>query len=334
MTEDTLPDELTEGEWLARRKEGLGGTDVAAIVGVHPWRSPLDVYAEKLGLVDPQPTNVNMRYGSAVEGFVLDEYGRETGQRVIRLGRRMWKHKDIVIWQGTPDGLVVDGPGVEAKTVSFSQRSKWGDELGSDDVPQHVRCQVTWYAPLLEREIMDVAVWFSGVEFSMYRVPRETALVEALSEAAQRFWRDHIIAEVPPPLDASKAAEAYLKKMFPANALGPKAATPEEEILLLQLWNSRMTTKIAKDMEDTLENQVKAIIGEHEGIETERIRALWKRTKDGVKVDWEAVVGEIRRQLDVLPHDVPFTDSLLDEIVQQHTAPKPGVRRFTFNVKE
>jgi putative phage-type endonuclease len=312
---EKLPPELTEEEWDATRGKGLGGTDVAAIVGVHPWRSPLDVYAAKLGLVDRPEANANMRFGTAMESFALDEYGLATQQKVVKLGRRIFVHPDIEIWRGCPDGLVPAGPGVEAKTVSWSQARHWGEE-GTDEVPDWYRVQVEWYMPLLRRDVFDFAVWFAGVRFSIYRVEREQALLDALADSAQRFWRDHILTQRPPPLDASRGAEAYLKAMFPRELVAARETTASEEQLLMDLWAARLRTKMQQEVEDTLENRVKAIIGEAAGIESPSHCALWKRTKDSVKVDWETIARKLKPPA---------------RLIQDYSEPKPGVRRFTIN---
>jgi putative phage-type endonuclease len=321
MEEEKLPEELSEEEWLARRKQGLGGTDVAAIVGVNPYRAPFDVYCEKMGLVDAQPPNDQMEYGRHNEAFALRLYRKYSGHdNTLTLGRRLFHHSDIPLWLGTPDAIVPHGgPGVEAKTASYyQQKLHWG-EPGTDEVPDWYRIQVEWYMPLVSRDVFDFAAWFAGTNFEMYRVTREEVLLEQLAEAAKRFWRDHILAQHPPPMGAGAAAEAYLRKMFPTELSMAREATPDEEAALMQLWQARATTTTAQQIEDALENQVKALIGEAAGIEGRLFRALWKRTKDGTSVNWKAIARELNAP---------------EDLVRRHSEPRPGVRRFTFNEKE
>jgi predicted phage-related endonuclease len=43
---------MTERErWLAERRKGIGSSDAAAILGVHPYKSAYAVWAEKTGLI-------------------------------------------------------------------------------------------------------------------------------------------------------------------------------------------------------------------------------------------------------------------------------------------
>ena len=41
---------LTEQEWLAYRRRGIGGSDVAAIFGISPFRTARDLYDDKLNI--------------------------------------------------------------------------------------------------------------------------------------------------------------------------------------------------------------------------------------------------------------------------------------------
>ena len=37
----------TKEDWLRFRKTGIGGSDMAAIMGLSKWKSPLDIWLEK-----------------------------------------------------------------------------------------------------------------------------------------------------------------------------------------------------------------------------------------------------------------------------------------------
>ena len=41
-------DGLDRADWLAVRRQGIGGSDVGAILGLDPWKGPLDVYVDKV----------------------------------------------------------------------------------------------------------------------------------------------------------------------------------------------------------------------------------------------------------------------------------------------
>ncbi len=62
----------------AERKDGLGGSDIGAILGMSKYRTPVDVWAEKTGRAAPAESNLAMRFGTYAEQFVAEEY---TAQR-------------------------------------------------------------------------------------------------------------------------------------------------------------------------------------------------------------------------------------------------------------
>ena len=38
---------ISQIDWLKERQKGIGGSDVAAILGMSPWRTPYQVWEEK-----------------------------------------------------------------------------------------------------------------------------------------------------------------------------------------------------------------------------------------------------------------------------------------------
>lgn len=59
-------------EWLALRKTKITATDTGVILGLNPWKTPLMLWEEKLGLREPQAENEKMREGKRLEVEALD----------------------------------------------------------------------------------------------------------------------------------------------------------------------------------------------------------------------------------------------------------------------
>lgn len=80
------PEVLTRAEWLAKRRELITASDVAAILGEDVFgRSQLSVYAEKVEGVELVPT-VRMRRGIRLEPYIAGEYAEVTGRPVFGAG--------------------------------------------------------------------------------------------------------------------------------------------------------------------------------------------------------------------------------------------------------
>ena len=75
----------THEEWLAIRQTGLGGSDIAAALGVSPWKTPVELWMEKTGQkTDDAGNPLLLDIGSALEDLVAKNYETKTGRSVER----------------------------------------------------------------------------------------------------------------------------------------------------------------------------------------------------------------------------------------------------------
>ena len=58
-----IPLEQGSAKWLEYRKSKVMATDSPILLGSNPWRTPIELWEEKLGLREPQPLNDAMRRG-------------------------------------------------------------------------------------------------------------------------------------------------------------------------------------------------------------------------------------------------------------------------------
>ena len=68
--------------WHQARLHGLGASDTAAILGLSPWRTPKQVWAEKLQLVEPEDAGPAAEAGLRLEPFLARWYQDRTGHRL------------------------------------------------------------------------------------------------------------------------------------------------------------------------------------------------------------------------------------------------------------
>lgn len=79
---------LTEQEWLAYRRQGIGGSDVAAILGISPFRTARDLYDDKLNIasaVDDTGNWVALEMGHLLEPLVAQIFTKKTGLEVFQM---------------------------------------------------------------------------------------------------------------------------------------------------------------------------------------------------------------------------------------------------------
>ena len=56
-------------EWLKERQQGIGGSEVAAVLGLSKWSTPFDVWLEKTSPIENAPPNLAMQLGTFLESF-------------------------------------------------------------------------------------------------------------------------------------------------------------------------------------------------------------------------------------------------------------------------
>ena len=283
-------------EQLALRQGGIGGSDIPAIVGLDPWRTPLDIYLQKVGLVDPPETNEAMDLGNRLEPVVAEIYAEREGA-LVAPPASIYRHPEHSIALGNPDRLVWlpgDKPespskGLEIKCRSIRNRDRWGDP-GTDEVPEEVALQGHWYGMLCGVPF-DVAVLLGGQTVQIYRLQRDEELEGQLLEIALKFWRDHVEPRHP-PLDGFLTRDA-LERLWP-KALAPlRRATADEIDLGLDLARVRKELKKYQEAEERIAARLCASIGEDAGIESEEFRATWKKTASG-GTDWKGLAESLR----------------------------------------
>lgn len=218
----------------SERQQGLGGTDVSAIVGMSTYRAPIDVYLEKRGELAPQEQTWRMRLGQIFEDAIAQAYSEQTGRRLARMG--VVFHKSYPFLYVHPDRKVIGEPGlVECKKT-----------VGPAELTPAWTVQAQWQMALTGRLWVDVVV-FNGHEPEALRVERDQDLIASLIEAAVGFWNDHILAGTPPPPDGTEAYRDYLARLH--EPVEEERTATAEQVRLLDEYRAASEQRAAADGE-------------------------------------------------------------------------------------
>src|SRR6266550_2596225 len=182
-------------EWLAARRTGIGGSDAPAVLGLSPWRTPFEVWAEKTGdlTVDEREPNEAMNWGTILERAILNEYSRRSGVETVEVG--LLRHPDLSWMICSPDAVAADRI-VEIKTTRSS--SGWGDQ-GTDEIRLHYLVQVHHNLIVSGAPLADVAVLIAGSDYRIYHVEPHDALYAQILDQDAAFWASVQALEPPPP---------------------------------------------------------------------------------------------------------------------------------------
>lgn len=192
--------------------QGIGGSDIAVILGLNKYRTPLDLWKERKGLKEPFQGNLSTRIGLALEPQNIAEYKDRTGNPVA-----MYESAVDGWYRRSPDGLVFKDnvPTIvyEGKTsFSFGANRMFGPESdGQDGVPESYQLQVQWYMakPFGQTIVGEchVSALLTGPDHRLYTVHRNDELCRDMLQVAEHWWGAHIVGDIPPEAGAGDHAD-------------------------------------------------------------------------------------------------------------------------------
>jgi putative phage-type endonuclease len=257
----------TRAEWLADRQTGIGGSDIAAILGLSKWRTPLDVYLDKRGESAPQDENEAMHWGNVHEAAIRSHYEAVTGRTVTVPGMI---RGEATYQIANVDGITNDGRVLEIKTARYPDG--WG-EPGTDQVPVAYLLQVQWYMLVTDIPVADVAVLIGGNEFRLYEVPADPELQEMMETAAAEFWQCVVNGTPPAPASLAEVQQFYGSKS------APTAVEAGADIIAAHAELVDLKDKIAEleARESDLKAAIMICMGENDTLTADgRTIATWK----------------------------------------------------------
>jgi len=300
----------------------ITGSIIPAIAGLDRFNTPMDIFMKLSGLVDPQEQTWPMTLGIEQEELIATWVARETGLNFVEYPST---NHPIYEWAaGSPDRVVLtDGivtQGLECKFRGERLLAEYG-ESGSDDVLESDMAQSCFYMGIFPQvKKWYVAVQFSNRERRLFMIQRDEELIDQFYEIGREFLENHLIPQVPPPIDGSESSRRYLNYRYPREQ-GPILEPTDEDILdlICGLKDDKADLKRIEADIAGKENQLKSIIGDCAGMKGEWGKIYWKKNKDSQKVDWEGLANFL------LPCLSPEKKKAA---LIKYTTQKPGARVF------
>ena len=233
MAYEIVADSIEDREhWLAKRREGIGGSDIPAILGLSEWQSPLSVYVDKLGLNDDGGAREAQEWGLLLEPLILTRWGQQTERAVERAGKLL-RSKEIPFAQATLDGVQhvvkprAKGPGGRWTKGSVQIKNYGGYLKWSDAVPPDVWAQCQWEMGVAEYPFCSAVALLNGNKLVWADIEFDDRFFSTIAvPAAEEFWV-RVQSGIPPAPDGSDISHAALKKLYP-NDLGTTVELPPE----------------------------------------------------------------------------------------------------------
>lgn len=245
---------MENAQWLEERRKGIGGSDVAAIMGMSPWKTPYQVYQEKRREVQDWSGNEATDWGKRMEPAIRQWYSDTTG-RAVRLPEGILVHNKYPFMLATLDGFTDDRRVVEIKTARSPKG--WGDP-GTNEIPDYYLLQVQHYLVVTGFEVCDVPVSIGGASPELYEVPEDQELQEMIIDACASFWVRVQNENPPDPVTYSDAVQRFGK----VPATGLVFATESDIVIINDLVAVQKQISALKESEEDLKGQIIAALGD------------------------------------------------------------------------
>jgi putative phage-type endonuclease len=202
--------------WHAARANGVGGSEVAPILGLSPFESRFSLWHRKKGTIPPLDLKDEMEWGIRLEPTIAQKYAdAHPDLTVVDCGT--YRHKDRP-WQiANPDRFTLDKGGRLVKPVEIKY-SLYGDgfgEPGSDQIPHHYWTQAQWYLDTLGLDEIDVAVFIgASATYAEYTIKADPADQAFYREQVKDFL-DDLGTGTLPNLDGHEATYQAVKELHP-----------------------------------------------------------------------------------------------------------------------
>lgn len=271
--------EMQHDDWLDWRRKGLGGSDIAAICGMSRYKSPMEVYLDKLGEIPPIPDNPKMKAGRIIEPVVADWFAEETGMKVIKQNA-IFQHPNHPHMLANIDRwLPGQNAGLECKNTAEYCRGDWEGTTA----PTEYILQANHYMAVTNADRWYIAVLIGGWDFQWRVIERDEELIKNLITIEDEFWNNNILAKQPPAL--SHQDTEYLKVTYKDSIADSTIDLPEEAYSIIKsLVDARQIIKAAEMQEESAKNQIKGIMQNKELAYWQGdLKFSWKANKKGIR---------------------------------------------------
>jgi len=283
----------TEEEWLKIRQQGIGGSDLAILLGASTYMSPLELWEDKrvgLGLSDnqlifkPSVPTICAERGEALESVTLKAYQREEKCTVSNI-EGVLRSKEYPFMQASLDGYVIyENKLVEIKTVSIFQEKEWGDP-DDEQIPPNYYLQVQHYMIVTGFKACDVAVLFmSKDDLKIYRIQADPKTQKMIIEREKEFW-DMVTNGIEPPTESRDISIKYAKSNGKSIEISPVIKCKYQQLLIVEAERKELEKE-----EKELKDEMKLYLENNDTLTDDgKILLTWKSSKSTNKLDTNAL---------------------------------------------
>lgn len=269
----------TEEEWLEFRAQGIGGSEAGAVMGINPWKSPLEVWLEKTGRAEPADLSgkESVEWGNRLESAVADKFSESHPELLVFPSyatyvseERPWAHANVDrVLQNIKTGEL----GIlEIKTAGARSDKDW--VFGP---PEHYVAQVLHYLTVTGYTFAHLAVLIGGQEYREYEIAPDPEDMEAVIKAVDTFWNGYVLTGTVPTLAGVGDEAKAIATLYPEPREEYASADDIDHPEIFERWQLSQDKKAIEARIKELDNEIKLLIGDKKGVETDSTRVTWVR---------------------------------------------------------
>jgi putative phage-type endonuclease len=261
----------------------IGGGNIAGILGLSPFKSPLDEY---LTITNEMPVEISpakrkfFDRRKALEPFAAECFTQATGLQIVRRNEH-YDDAEFEWMKAEIDFETEDGGNGETKTVHPNAVSQWGDPDNDEEPPIYVTAQVMHGLGVTGRQHAWVHALVGLDDDRIYRVERDETLIANIRAHAARFWKYHIEPRrMPQPTTVEDLLRLYQRDSGRA-----VEADTEIQLALTELHKERQALKLHTTQKELLELQIKKYMRDAATLVCGGISvATWKADTRGIRI--------------------------------------------------
>ena len=270
--------EMTHQEWLEDRRKGIGGSDVATVLGLNKYKSVYQLWLEKTDQIEVTSAQSEAAYwGNTLEEVVAEEFSKRTGKKVRRRNK-VFEHSKYPFLRANIDrDIVGENAVLECKTANQFLANEWDE----DEIPIQYICQVQHYMNVLNLDYVYFAVLIGGQKFVWKKMERDQELIDMITEKLVEFWIENVEKGIEPAIDGLKATSDFLTQRYLDTEDNQTELNARFDEKIANLARLKGDKKIIEENIMLLENELKQALGKAEatiGITPNNI-VSWKKTQ-------------------------------------------------------
>ncbi|MBC5996510.1 hypothetical protein EAI30_05325 [Romboutsia ilealis] len=238
---------MSKEKWLKKRKEGIGGSDAASVLGLNPYKSSMSVYMNiKNDLVIDEEINYKMDLGNKLEDFVANEFTLKTGKKVRNVNGILKNDKYPFALANIDRAVVGEKAFLECKVTNSYSKKLWQKE-----VPIYIQVQCYHYMAVTGATHCYIAALIGNEELVIHKLDREEVLINEIMNLEKMFWDKCILGEELPIPDGSDDYSSVLQGLYKDSI--------EEEVILFEKEDLLKRYDDVRELVKDLDSERKAI---------------------------------------------------------------------------